>query len=121
MYCICCKKDKVKPYEPTGLTQNRHDNEENLLWKDEVRNGRRSTIDNEMVANGIIQIITAGFGSIHDGDQFIIAICDECIKDNEEDGTLLLFKSGDYLDGDKHIEKNKKICRRRRNLDNLID
>lgn len=120
MYCICCKKDKVKPYEPTGLTQDRHDNEENLLWGEEMRNGKNLTIDNQMVANGIIQIITAGFGSVHDGDQFIIAICDECIKENLEDGTLLLFKSSHYFEADEHVEKSKKIWRRRRNLDKLV-
>lgn len=120
MYCICCKKDKIKPYEPTGLTQDRHVDEERLLWGEEIRNGRNLTIDNQMVANGIIQIINAGFGSIHDTDQFIISICDECITENLEDGTLLLFKSGHYTDGDKLIEKSKKIWRRRRNLDKLI-
>ena len=72
-----------------------------------------------MVYDGIIQTIDAGFGSIHDTDVFIIAICDECIKENLEDGTLLLFRSGD-LNPEKHVEKSKKIYRRRKNLDGLI-
>ena len=118
MYCICCKKDKVIPYEPFNLGDKK--SEEDLLWKDEVKNNRTITIDNEMVNSGIIQTISAGFGSIHDTDTFIIAICDDCIKENLEDGTLLLFRSGDYIDGEKHIEKSKKIYRRRKNLDNLL-
>jgi hypothetical protein len=46
-----------------------------------------------MVNDGIIQTIDGGFGSIHDTDTFIIAICDDCITENLEDGTLLLFRS----------------------------
>ena len=118
MYCICCKKNKITPYDPIMDTQ--YKTEEELLWRDEVKNNRTVTIDNEMVNDGIIQTIGAGYGSIHDTDTFIIAICDECITENLEDGTLLLFRSGDYIDGDKHIEKSKKAYRRRKNLDGLV-
>jgi len=111
MYCICCKKNKITPYDPLMDGQlGEPKTEEELLWKDEVKN----------VNDGIIQTIGAGFGSIHDTDTFIIAICDECITENLEDGTLLLFRSGDYIDGDKHIDKSKKAYRRRKNLDGLV-
>jgi hypothetical protein len=120
MYCICCKKDKITPYDPIMDGQlGKYKTEEELLWRDEVKNGRPLTINNEMVNDGIIQTIDAGFGSIHDTDVFIIAICDECITENLEDGTLLLFRSGD-LNPEKHVEKSKKIYRRRKNLDGLI-
>jgi hypothetical protein len=96
--------------------------EEEILWTevDEDRGGRRytSTIDNEMIDGGIIQIITAGFGSNHDSDKFIIAICDDCIQSNYDDGTLLMFKSGGYLDNGE-VEKSKKIYKRRKRLDDL--
>jgi hypothetical protein len=78
MYCICCKKDKVKPdsrYE---------DLEEDLLWKKETitidGSSKPSTINNAMVDDGIIHIIEAGYGSKHDGDRIILAICDDCVK-----------------------------------------
>ena len=76
-----------------------------------------------MISDGIIQIISAGYGSIHDTDQFIIAICDECIKKNLEDGTILY--SGNYMNPndefvEKEIIKSKKIYRRRKNLDGLV-
>jgi len=120
MYCICCKKDKITPYDPIMDGQlGKYKTEEELLWRDEVKNSRPLTINNEMVNDGIIQTIDAGFGSIHDTDVFIIAICDECITENLEDGTLLLFRSGD-LNPEKHVEKSKKIYRRRKNLDGLI-
>jgi hypothetical protein len=121
MYCICCKRDKITVYDPIMDGQlGKYKTEEELLWKEEIKNGRSITINNEMVNDGIIQTIDAGFGSIHDTDTFIIAICDDCITENLEDGTLLLFRSGDYMNGDKHIEKSKKIFRRRKNLDGLI-
>jgi hypothetical protein len=74
-----------------------------------------------MVSDGIIQIIDAGYGSKCDGDQFIIAICDDCIKENLEDGTLLYF--GNYMSSyftKVNIEKSKKTYRRRKNLDKLV-
>ena len=98
--------------------------EEDLLWKNEkTKDGHYLTINNEMVEGGIIQIIDAGYGSKHDGDQFILAICDDCIKENSEDGTILYYGSymagyGDWIQ--KDIEKSKKIYRRRKNLDGLV-
>jgi hypothetical protein len=75
-----------------------------------------------MVGNGIINIIDAGYGSKHDGDQIIVALCDECIDENLEDGTVLYFDN--YMSGKnkwtiEEIEKSKKIYRRRKNLDNI--
>jgi hypothetical protein len=121
MYCICCKKNNITPYDPIMDGEiGTHKSEEELLWRDEVRGERNLTVDNEMINGGIIQILNAGFGSIHDTDSFIIGICDSCIIENLTDGTLLLYKSGDYIDPEKHVEKSKRIYRRRKNLDDLI-
>jgi hypothetical protein len=94
--------------------------EEELLWREEMINGGTLTIDNEMINGGIIQIIHAGFGSMHDTDSFIIAICDSCIVENLNDGTLLLYKSGHYINPEKYVEDSKKTYRRRKNLDDLV-
>jgi hypothetical protein len=76
-----------------------------------------------MIDNGIIHIIDAGYGSRHDGDQFVIAICDDCIKENLQDATLLYY--GNYMydkEGfvNEEIEKSKQKYRRRNSLDKLI-
>jgi hypothetical protein len=118
MYCICCKKDNVKPNRGESNL-----NEEKILWLNETRSdGRTLNINNEMVYNGIIHVIDAGYGSSYDGDQFIIAICDDCIKENREDGTLLYYDNymfpGDFTKEER--EKSKKIYRRRKNLDGLF-
>ena len=125
MYCICCKKDNVIPLDITSKWVVDKPNEEDLLWKNEKNEHsleiRYKTIQNEMIDNGIIHIIDAGYGSRHDDDRIILAICDDCIKENLEDGTLLLFKSGSYVNPEEDLEKSKKIYRRRKRLDNLID
>ena len=126
MYCICCKKDRVIPFDGSyKLRKDSHHleiTEEDILWKnEETKDGRFKTVNSEMVSDGIIQIIDAGYGSKSDGDQFIIAICDDCIKENLEDGTLLYF--GNYMSSyftKVNIEKSKKTYRRRKNLDKLV-
>jgi len=79
-------------------------------------------VNNKMINNGIIHIIDAGYGSTHDGDQFVIAICDDCIKQNLEDATLLYFGNymgyGSMIVDEVEVSKNK--YRRRKNLDDLV-
>ena len=128
MYCICCKKNNVIPNTPPvsskiGTEDSPPQHEEDILWKDSKRpDGSLVNVNNEMIDNGIIHIIDAGYGSTHDGDQFVIAICDDCIKKNLADATLLYWGNymygGDYANDE--IEKSKKKYRRRRNLDDII-
>ena len=128
MYCICCKKNNVIPNPPPvsskiSTEDSPPQHEEDILWKDSKRpDGSLVNVNNEMIDNGIIHIIDAGYGSTHDGDQFVIAICDDCIKKNLADATLLYWGNymygGDYANDE--IEKSKKKYRRRRNLDDII-
>ena len=126
MYCICCKKDKVIPFDGSyKLRKDPHHpdvTEEDILWKnEETKDGKFKTVNSEMVSDGIIHIIEAVYGSKNDGDRFIIAICDDCIKENVEDGTLLYFDN--YMSSyftKENINKSKKAYRRRKNLDKLV-
>ena len=127
MYCICCKKNNVIPNTPSVSSKIATEDsppqfEEDILWKDSKRpDGSLVNVNNEMIDNGIIHIIDAGYGSKHDGDQLVIAICDDCIKQNLGDATLLYYGNymygGDYANDE--IEKSKKTYRRRKNLDSL--
>ncbi len=109
MYCICCKKHNVLPTDTIwGDTKI---SEEELLWHDD----QFDDINSKMISDGIISTIHARYGSSHDTDTFIIAICDECISENLEDATLLLRNSF-YKD---EVEKSKQLYRRRKNLDEL--
>jgi len=128
MYCICCKKNNVTPYpSPISSKISTEDsppqNEEDVLWKEERReDGSFVNVNNEMINNGIIHIIDAGYGSSHDGDQFVIAICDDCIKENKQDATLLYY--GNYMGyssfTEDEVEKSKQMYRRRKNLDDIV-
>lgn len=123
MYCICCKKNNVIP-EDTNYKKKyirERESEEDILWKKNKRpDGSLVNINNEMIDNGIIHIIDAGYGSKHDGDQIILAICDDCIKENLEDATILYYDSYIFPDVEEDIEKSKKKYRRRKNLDDLV-
>jgi hypothetical protein len=125
MYCICCKKNNVIPFDGSyKLKKNPHHpeiTEEDILWKKNKRpDGSLVNVNNEMIDNGIIHIIDAGYGSKHDGDQIILAICDDCIKENLEDATILYYGSYMFPDVEEDIEKSKKNYRRRKNLDKLV-
>jgi hypothetical protein len=128
MYCICCKKNNVIPNTPPvsskiGTEDSPPQHEEDILWKNSKRpDGSFVNVNNEMIDNGIIHIIDAGYGSTHDGDQFVIAICDDCIKLNLEDATLLYW--GNYMGYGNiivdEVEKSKQKYRRRKNLDDIV-
>jgi len=117
MYCICCKQDKVKPYDPINVSNL---TEEEMLWRKEVFDEKTLDVTNSMVNDGIIHIIDAGYGSKHDGDRIILAVCDECISKNLEDATLLYYSNYMSWPGQEdEVEKSKRLYRRRKNLDNL--
>jgi hypothetical protein len=125
MYCICCNKNNVTPFDGSGSRKDPHHtelNEEDLIWKkDKTTDGRYKTIDSEMISGGIIQIISAGYGSKHDGDQVVVAICDGCVTEKLGDATILYFDN--YMGSSwtkEEIEKSKKKYRRRKNLDKLV-
>ncbi len=126
MYCICCKKNNVLPME-VAFPKNKDNlrSEEEILWKNEKDKTSTQvyykTIENEMVNNGTIDILNAGYGSRHDGDRILLAICDDCIKENLADGTLLYFSNYMTKIGvEGEVEKSKKIYQRRTRLDGLV-
>ena len=117
MYCICCKKNNVVPMD-TAIK------EEDILWKNQKvddQNAYYRTVENEMVLGGAIEIVNTGYGSSHDGDRILLAICDDCIEENLADGTLLYFSNYMTKMGvDAAVEKSKKIYQRRTRLDGLV-
>ncbi len=129
MYCICCKKNNVTPNLPKvgskiATEDSPYQTEEELIWKRGKRpDGSLVNVNNEMIDNGIIHIIDAGYGSKFDGDQLILAICDDCIKVNLQEATLLYW--GNYMYAEEGFveqerEKSKQKYRRRKNLDDIV-
>lgn len=117
MRCICCNFE-VQYMDPLDTKEL----EENVVFSS-LKNHKA---ENQMWIDGIVANISAGYGSNQDGSMFVIAICDVCIKEKMEDGTIAYL--GDYMFGqgginktiqDEYIEKYRKIWRRRNNLDYL--
>lgn len=48
-----------------------------------------------MYSDGIVDVISAGYGSKLDGDMFVIAICDKCINKKTLEGKAHFV--GDYM------------------------
>lgn len=121
MYCICCKKDVVKPYSYDDKYKDL--SEEDMLWLLDRTEKNYTTVDNMGANNGIIKRMQAGFGSGYDTDTFIIAICDDCIKSEIENGYLLYWGSQISVNSERSKElrnKSKQLLRRNSNLDKLI-
>jgi hypothetical protein len=123
MKCICCERNIIKPGDnpwSNGST------EEDYIWNirqygsDEDK--RYEKAENRMWNDGIVANISAGYGSTLDGNMYVIAICDECIKKKEKEG--IIAYTGDYMISDvdynnEMIEASKKLWRRDQNLDKL--
>ena len=59
MYCICCKKNNVIPFDSRQsqkIPADKLETEEDILWKKDKRNNL-ANVNNEMINNGIIQIL----------------------------------------------------------------
>lgn len=73
--CICCGKEVKKLYPE-------HHNDDKPwegMWDD-----------------GIVERVSAGYGSLLDGDMYVLAICDKCTDQKAEEGTLVWV--GNYMD-----------------------
>ena len=88
MKCICCEK-KIEPiYNDVA--------EEKLIFEKEERITVKGTVildasNRGMWLDGIVGIISAGYGSDKDGDQYAVAICDVCLTKKTENGTIALI------------------------------
>lgn len=76
--------------------------------------------EHNMWSKGSVGIIETGYGSEHDGDVFIVCLCDECIKHSVKNNIILYktnymgFHSDDMLESGRIMERQIKI-------DNLIN
>jgi hypothetical protein len=94
--CICCGTEIKTLYE---------NNPQIRMWE-----------------GGVVEKISVGYGSINDGDEFYIAICDNCIDDNYKNGRIIYncthFGSSKF--SDKELKKFEENRRRESNLNKLI-
>jgi len=108
MKCVCCGS-KIPPLRDEDKAK-----EFDIIFGDKP--------DNIMWDNGTVGKISSGYGSTHDGDMLVIGICDTCLSEKIEDGSVALI--GDYMIH-KHINEepdiftNRKQWLRNKNLDEL--
>ena len=103
--CICCGKE-IKALDNTKGIMIKKLGPESFMWE-----------------NGVVEKITAGYGSNNDGDVFYLGICDECINQNYQNGRLIY--SGDCITfkpkfTEKELKKFSELKRRESNLNKLI-
>ena len=120
MKCICCNSNVS--YTEGIKGKNSISDEEAVFSREERPNMSDIGAENRMWSGGIVSKISAGYGSVLDGDQFIVAICDECIKEKMEDGTIAYISN--YMMSHESIkedlDKYRKIWRRNNNLNELL-
>ena len=103
MRCVCCNK-KIK-------LLNEELPEEDIIFSIE----KNRMAENKMWLDGLVGSISGGYGSIHDLSMFVIAICDECLSEKIDTGTVAQISSNlNYTN-----EVAKKIWRRNNNLEEL--
>lgn len=100
MKCICCGTDihLLDNADHPGAEPN------SLMWD-----------------GGVLEKVTAGYGSGHDGDVFYIAICDKCISQKISNGSVIFVYN--YMSNYKTKERRKelnKVLHRRNKLRRII-
>ena len=128
MRCIFCQKDKIKHYETDSSISEEQaifDVEKTDLNEEAQKYYKKNKLitdaNSRMWHGGIVNIITAGYGSSHDTDQYVIAMCDDCVTEKEANGVLLYHSN--YMSpayGEESKEKSKSLYRRNKNLDDLL-
>lgn len=125
MMCICCDK-KITLLYPEHLDEKTE--EEVVFNKSKRPVGRRDEeieIDasSQMWNNGVVQKISAGYGSCHDGDEFIIAICDECIMKKKATGNIAYIDNymGYLSKEDEDYVNSRTAWRRYNNINDFLE
>ena len=116
MKCICCN-NSIKNIE--SQAGNSLSLEDSVFGNIKKYNRLIEKAENRMWSNGVVGNISAGYGSSHDGGQYVIAICDDCIQSKLDEGVLAYTGHYIFKDIKGDIEKYRKIWRRNNNLDNL--
>lgn len=73
--CVCCGKP-IKRFGPIGAHAN--------------------TDAENLYVDGVITMISAGYGSKHDGDMYVFGICDDCIREKRDEHMVYI---GNYIFG----------------------
>lgn len=98
MYCLCCEKKMFDLDEKD--------------WN-----------VNSIEVNCLVEKVEVGYGSKYDGDILRICICDNCLEEKIQKGTILYL--GNYMGfspdyAEENIKESKKVYNRRIKIDGII-
>lgn len=107
MKCICCGA-VLKPLDTeTPEVEQVFD----VVHRTEGRTCRTIDMNNRSWNDGATGIISAGYGSKHDGDVLGIAICDKCIDEKLNNGTIAYIDNNIFRSKEvkQNLENHKQI------------
>ncbi len=85
-FCICCGEPTTSiGYGPDEVTDKEY------------------TLESAMYRKSVVDTISAGYGSTHDGDVYYISVCDDCADKALKDGRLA------YKDNHMDIQPDKEL------------
>lgn len=119
--CICCDKKISLLYPEIDLKEG--ETEESIVFKEYKQDDNiKINAGSRMWNDGIVHKVSAGYGSSHDGDEFIIAICDECITKKKMTGNIAYVNNYMFpIKGDEDFEKSKIAWRRYNNINDILE
>lgn len=124
MMCICCDS-KVEL-----LKVNKEElNEEEEVFRKEIKINPTTKSNyivhagQNMWGDGVVDMVSAGYGSTLDGNQYIIAVCDNCLRKKTMTGHIAYI--GDYMTTldvteEEYYKNARTAWRRYNNIDNLL-
>lgn len=128
MMCICCDKRIPLLLSPEISAED----EEKVVFVKEKKQikGKFDEImvsgaESNMWRNGVVGLIGANYGSGHDGDEFIIAVCDDCITKKKMTGNIAFIDN--YMGGvtdpmlKEDYDKSRIAWRRYNMIDDLLN
>ena len=129
MMCICCDK-RITLLDWKGKEEKEKD-EEKIVFekrKRQVYDKETSEFDKEVILDassemwnsGVVGKIEAGYGSRHDMDQFMIAICDDCLEKKKLQGVVAYIGGYQMMPGDTEYDKNRIAWRRYNRIDDFL-
>lgn len=85
--CICCGKDvhMLYPEFENGIP-------EQDMWND-----------------AIVEVITAGYGSSHDCDAYLIAVCDSCLEQKRKEGSAIFLYNGMFKSSSEEMRNEHNV------------
>jgi len=122
--CICCDaKIELLNFNNENLVEEEEVFRKEVKVNPTTKSNYIAHAGQNMWQNGLVDMVSAGYGSTLDGNQYIIAVCDECLRKKTMTGHIAYI--GDYVTAidakDEYYRNARTAWRRYNNIDNLLN